>query len=79
MFNEQMKIKGLQGMYKIGDIIEINSRKWVVTAFTHPPTIYELEPLENVLAKNTYIEIDGEHILIADYIKESSEVSFNND
>ncbi len=54
MFNEQMKIKGLQGMYKIGDIIEINSRKWVVTAFTHPPTIYKLEPLENVIAKKYY-------------------------
>lgn len=72
MNNTAMIMEVSGNPHKPGDILYINYERWVVVKvdlnYTHSKV--HLEPLANVLARNTSIPIAGyERYSIADYLK----------
>jgi hypothetical protein len=72
MNNSTMIMEVAGNPHNPGDILHINYERWIVTKvdFNHTYSTVHLEPLANVLARNTIIPIDGyERYSIADYLK----------
>ena len=72
MNNTTMIMEVAGNPHKPGDILRINYERWVVVKvdLNHMYSTVHLEPLANVLAKNTLIPIAGYEIYsIADYLK----------
>lgn len=72
MFNTTMVMEVSGNPHKPGDILHINYERWVVVkvVLNHTYSTVHLEPLLNVLARNTQIPVAGyEKYSIADYIK----------
>ena len=72
MFNTTMIMEVAGNPHKPGDVLHINYESWVVVevALKHTCSTVYLEPLANVMARNTTVPVDGyEGYSIADYIK----------
>lgn len=72
MFDKIMTMDVSGNPHKPGDILRINYERGVVTkvVFNHTYSTVNLEPLANVLARNTTIPVAGyERYSIADYLK----------
>ena len=72
MFNTTMVMEVAGNPHNPGDILHINYERWVVVkvVLNHTYSTVHLEPLSNVLARNTQIPVAGyEKYSIADYLK----------
>ena len=59
-------------IYNIYEVVDLNGEKYIVTKVM-PLGAMELEPLEDFIQRNTYMDINGERLTVEEYIDKEYE------